>query len=302
MVINPNQLRWNPFSIPPDVGQHNFVDGLKTICAAGAPGEKSGLSIKVYRAGKSMSTDKKVMMNSDGDLLIVPQQGMLLIKTELGVLHVEPNEIVVIPRGFKFSVDLLSDEPIRGYVLEIFKGHFELPSLGAIGANGLAKGRDFMYPVARFEDSDEQHILINKFMDKLFQADVDHSPFDVVAWSGNYSPYKYDLRKFCVVNTVSFDHLDPSIFTVLTCPSDEPGTAVADFVIFPPRWLVAENTFRPPYFHRNCMTEFMGMIWGKYDAKQGFCPGGASLHSCMTPHGPDCETFLKAGGYAGDSR
>jgi homogentisate 1,2-dioxygenase len=236
MVITPNQLRWNPFSIQTSALQHNFIDGLKKICSSGNPSEKAGLSISVYRAGKSMSPDKRVMMNSDGDLLIVPQQGTLQIRTELGRLSVEPNEIVVIPRGIKFSVDLSSEEPIRGYVLEIYKGHFELPSLGAIGANGLANRRDFLYPVASFEDSDEPHLLVNKFMDNLFEAHIDHSPFDVVAWSGNYSPYKYDLRKFCVINTVSFDHPDPSIFTVLTCPSEDPGTATADFVIFPPRY------------------------------------------------------------------
>jgi homogentisate 1,2-dioxygenase len=179
--------------------------------------------------------------------------------------------------------------------LEIFKGHFELPNLGPIGSNGLANPRDFLVPVAWAVEDDSKHIVVNKYMNKMFQKEMDHSPFDVVAWHGNYYPYKYNLRHFNCMNTVTFDHPDPSIYTVLTCPSDEPGVAVADFVIFPPRWMVAENTFRPPWYHRNCMSEFMGMIYGTYDAKVGgFVPGGASLHSCMSAHGPDATTFTKA--------
>ena len=296
LTIDPNQLRWKPF-----IGQSegNFIDSLKTICCNGAPEDKNGLAIHIYNFTTNMSSSKTVAVNADGDFLIVPQLQTLKIQTELGILIVEPNEIAVIPRGFRFTVDIAEQSSedgnyARGYILEVYKGHFELPSLGAIGANGLAGKRDFMYPTARFEDKSESWKLCHKFMSELYEAELDHCPFDVVAWHGNYSPYKYDLRKFCVVNTVSFDHLDPSIFTVLTCPSDDAGTATADFVIFPPRWIVATNTFRPPYYHRNCMTEFMGMIWGKYDAKEGFMPGGGSLHSCMTPHGPDAETFRKA--------
>lgn len=295
--VNPNQLRWKPFSAHFD---GDFMETLKTVCCSGSPEEKHGLAIHVYNFTASMSFGKRVAVNADGDFLIVPQLRTLRIQTELGILVIEPNEIAVIPRGFRFAVDF-GEEPslgsgdfARGYVLEVYKGHFELPNLGAIGANGLASKRDFMFPKAFFEDKNEYWKLYHKFMGELYEADLEHSPFDVVAWHGNYSPYKYDLRRFCVVNTVSFDHLDPSIFTVLTCPSDDAGTATADFVIFPPRWLVATNTFRPPYYHRNCMTEFMGMIWGKYDAKEGFMPGGGSLHSCMTPHGPDSETFRKA--------
>ena len=137
--------------------------------------------------------------------------------------------------------------------------------------------------------------LVAKFSGRLWATRLDHSPLDVVAWHGNYAPYKYDLARFNSINTVSFDHPDPSIFTVLTSASDTPGMANIDVVIFPPRWLVAEHTFRPPYFHRNLMSEFMGLIHGAYDAKaEGFLPGGASLHNSMSPHGPDAETFGKA--------
>lgn len=229
MRVDPNQMRWSPFTIPEDVATRNFYEGMRTVCGSGQPEAKDGLRIAVYVAGKSMSADRKAMVNSDGDFLIVPQVGTLHIKTEFGHFKVEPNEIIVIPRGIRFSVDLEA-ESVRGYVLEVFKGHFELPSLGAIGANGLANRRDFMYPVAAYEDVEEAFTVVQKFMGSFFQATYDHSPFDVVAWHGNYAPFKYDLRKFCVVNTVSFDHLDPSIFTVLTCPSSDPGTASADFV------------------------------------------------------------------------
>lgn len=318
LVIDPNQMRWNPpeISIDSNVGvEVDFVDGLQLMCSSGDASMKEGLSIYQYLATISMVD--KAFYNSDGDFLIVPQLGSLNITTEFGKLHVSPKEIIVIPRGIKFSIHLdISDAPFcRGYVLEINKGHFELPGLGPIGANGLANPRDFKAPVAWFEDVDfitkptvtidttdssdlaetRSYKLVNKFIQKLFVSELNYSPFNVVAWHGNYFPFKYDLTKFNCMNTVSFDHPDPSIYTVLTCPSDEAGVAVADFVIFPPRWMVAEHTFRPPYFHRNCMSEYMGMIYGRYDAKsEGFSPGGSSLHNCMTSHGPDSDTFTKA--------
>lgn len=236
----------------------------------------------------------KALYNSDGDFLIVPQQGNLNIVTEFGRMHVNPNEICVIQQGMRFQVYVSG--PSRGYILEVFDNHFVLPNLGPIGANGLANPRDFKTPTAWYEDRDVNgFVVISKYQGCLFQATQNHSPFDVVAWHGNYVPYKYDLAKFNTINTVSYDHCDPSIFTVLTCPSTKPGTAIADFVIFPPRWSVAENTFRPPYYHRNCMSEFMGLITGKYEAKEtGFQCGGASLHSMMTPHGPDVDCFEQA--------
>ncbi|XP_071504903.1 homogentisate 1,2-dioxygenase-like [Diadema antillarum] len=289
---NPNQLRWHPFDIPTEEsGQVDFVQGLSTVCGAGDPKSRHGMAIHVYTCNASM--ENKCFYDSDGDLLLVPQQGELLIHTEFGRLLVNPNEICVIQQGMRFSVYVSG--PSRGYVLEVFDGHFALPDLGPIGANGLANPRDFLSPAAWFEDRSCQYTVISKFQGKLFAAAQDHSPYDVVAWHGNYHPYKYDLDKFMVINAVAFDHADPSIFTVLTCQSNKPGTAIADFVIFPPRWSVQEHTFRPPYYHRNCMSEFMGLIKGNYEAKEeGFRPGGASLHSMMTPHGPDATCFEKA--------
>jgi homogentisate 1,2-dioxygenase len=229
--------------------------------------------------------------DADGDLLIVPERGGLSMRTELGIVEVEPGEIAVIPRGTKFRVELRGDDA-RGYVCENFGAPFRLPDLGPIGANGLANPRDFLTPVAAFEDVERDFELVAKFGGRLWSARIDHSPLDVVAWHGNYAPYKYDLARFNAINTVSFDHPDPSIFTVLTSPSDTPGTANCDFVIFPPRWMVADHTFRPPYFHRNIMNEYMGLIYGVYDAKaEGFVPGAGSLHNCMSGHGPDAATF-----------
>jgi homogentisate 1,2-dioxygenase len=269
----------------------DFIDGIVSYAGAGHPSTKTGVAIHYYLANCSM--DKKAFYNSDGDFLIVPQLGTLNIQTELGFLKVAPREICVIPRGIRFSVALEGEEA-RGYILELYQGRFELPSLGPIGANGLANPRDFLYPVAAYVDDEETYSIVTKFNGSFFVAESDHSPFDVVAWHGNYAPYKYDLDKFCCMNSVTYDHPDPSIYTVLTAPSAEVGTAVCDFVIFPPRWMVMEHSFRPPYYHRNCMSEFMGMIYGKYDAKEGFVAGGSSLHSCMTPHGPDSDTFFKA--------
>ncbi|CAG2102201.1 unnamed protein product [Medioppia subpectinata] len=285
----PNQLRWNPFKLPEN--SVDFVDGLNTICGAGDPRARNGIAVHIYAINASMND--KCFYNSDGDFLIVPQIGNLLITTEFGRMQVKPNEICVVQQGMKFSVDV--EQPSRGYVLEVYDNHFVLPNLGPIGANGLANPRDFLTPTAHYEDRLGDYKVINKFMGKLFAAQQPHSPYDVVSWTGNYVPYKYDLSTFMVINSVSFDHADPSIFTVLTCPSDKPGVAIADFVIFPPRWGVSDHTFRPPYYHRNCMSEFMGLIHGTYEAKEGgFRPGGASLHSMMTPHGPDFQCFQKA--------
>ena len=236
--------------------------------------------------------------SADGDFLIVVQHGVLDIQTELGCLLVRPNEICVIPRGIRYNVSL-PEGPVRGYILELYQGHFALPELGPIGSNCLANARDFQAPVASFtEDHSGSHTytILSKFAGHLFAATQDHTPFDIVAWHGTYYPYKYDLGRFNTIGSISFDHPDPSIFTVLTAQSDHPGTAIADFVIFPPRWLVAEDTFRPPWYHRNTMSEFMGLIHGDYDAKTGggFKPAGASLHNVMSAHGPDSETHLKA--------
>lgn len=292
--VTPQQLRWDPlgFKGAEDV---DFVDGLVTLGGAGDTQLKNGLGIHFYNFKKDMV--RKAFYNSDGDFLIVPVSGELLITTEFGKLHVPPLHIAVIQRGIKFSVSRVGDttNPASGFILEVYKGHFELPELGPIGSNGLANAKDFQTPVADYQEDEAEHLIVNKFVGKMFQHTQNHSPFDVVAFSGNYVPYRYDLSKFNTMGSISYDHPDPSIFTVLTCPSDTPGTAVADFVIFPPRWLVQEKTFRPPWYHRNVMSEFMGNICGVYDAKaEGFLPGGASLHNMNTAHGPDSETFDKA--------
>jgi homogentisate 1,2-dioxygenase len=289
-ITSPNQLRWNPFTIPKKAT--DFVDSLMTMAGNGSAELRTGCAVHIYAANRSM-TDR-FFYNADGEMLIVPQLGALLLHTELGIIDIAPGEIAVIPRGVRFRVELV-DKQARGYVCENYGALFRLPELGPIGANGLANARDFLTPVAAYEDREGKFELVAKFMGHLWRADIGHSPLDVVAWHGNYAPYKYDLARFNAINSVSFDHSDPSIFTVLTSPSDTPGTANIDFVIFPPRWSVAEHTFRPPWFHRNVMSEFMGLIHGVYDAKaEGFLPGGASLHNCMSGHGPDAETFAKA--------
>jgi len=286
----PNQLRWDPLPLP--APPTDFVQGLVTMAGNGDPHAQAGCGIHVYAANRSMTA--RVFCNADAEMLIVPQQGRLRFATELGVLDAEPQEIVVIPRGVRFRVELL-DAAVRGYVCENFGAAFRLPDLGVIGSNGLANPRDFLTPVAWYEDDDSRHELVAKFMGNLWAAEMDHSPLDVVAWHGNYAPYKYDLRRFNTIGSISYDHPDPSIFLVLQAQSAVAGVDDIDFVIFPPRILVGQDTFRPPWFHRNIASEFMGLIHGVYDAKAaGFAPGGASLHNCMTPHGPDAGTFEKA--------
>jgi len=286
----PNQLRWSPVPIPDK--PTDFLAGLITLAGSGDLATHCGVAIHVYAANRGM--EGVYCYNADGEMLLVPQMGRLLIHTELGRIELAPGEIAVVPRGIKFRVELLEGEA-RGYVCENYGAMFRLPELGPIGANCLANSRDFQTPVAAFEDIESSVRVICKFQGNLWEGEYDHSPLDVVAWHGNYAPYKYDLARFCVINTVSFDHPDPSIFTVLTSPSDTPGTPNCDFGIFPPRWMVAEHTFRPPWFHRNFMNEFMGLIRGQYDAKaEGFLPGGASLHNCMSGHGPDMTSYARA--------
>jgi homogentisate 1,2-dioxygenase len=287
---SPNRLRWDPLPFPDKPA--DFVDGLATIGGNGDAGLRAGIAIHVYRATKPM--ERRVFYDADGELLVVPQQGRIELMTEFGRIEAGPGEIALIPRGVKFRVGL-PDGQARGYICENYGELFRLPELGAIGANGLANPRDFLSPTAAFEDIDERHEVVTKFAGNLWAAEFDHSPLDIVAWQGNYVPYKYGLAYFNTLGTVSFDHPDPSIFTVLTAPSEIAGTANCDFVIFPPRWLVAEHTFRPPWFHRNVMNEFMGLVYGAYDAKAaGFVPGGMSLHNCMAGHGPDAATYEKA--------
>jgi len=288
--LNPEQMRWDPLPLPG--APADFVEGLFTMAGNGSPAAQQGVAVHLYAADRDMTT--RYFYDADAELLLVPQQGRLRIATELGVLQVEPQQVAVIPRGIRFRV-ALPDGPARGYVLENFGAHLRLPDLGPIGANGLANPRDFQTPQAAYEDLQGDFELVAKFQGHLWRADIGHSPLDVVAWHGNCAPYRYDLRRFNAIGSISFDHPDPSIFTVLTSPSHAPGTASVDFAIFPPRWLVAQHTFRPPWFHRNVASEFMGLVHGAYDAKAGgFVPGGASLHNSMSGHGPDPATFARA--------
>jgi homogentisate 1,2-dioxygenase len=298
--VTPDQLRWSPLPMPgsdASAAPVDFVDGLFTMAGNGSPAAGTGIGVHLYAANRDMQG--RFFYDADGELLIVPQHGRLKIDTELGVLEVEPQQIAVIPRGIRFRV-CLPDGVARGYVCENFGAFLRIPDLGPIGSNGLANPRDFLTPHAAYEDIDsaadgEDFELIAKFQGHLWRASIGHSPLDVVAWHGNHAPYRYDLRHFNTIGSISFDHPDPSIFLVLTSPSDTPGVGNMDFVIFPPRILAMEDTFRPPWFHRNIASEFMGLIHGVYDAKaDGFAPGGCSLHNCMTGHGPDAATFEKA--------
>ena len=287
--LAPNRLRWDPPSDLP--AGKDFVDGLVTMLANRDPADLEGVALHLYRADRSMVD--RVLANADGELLIIPQSGDLHIVTELGRIDVAPGWIALIPRGVRFRVEVAGEA--RGYVAENHGAMFRLPELGPIGSNGLANPRDFEMPVAAYEDVDRPCELVQKYLGSLWTTTLDHSPLDVVAWHGNLVPWRYELARFNTMGSISFDHPDPSIFTVLTSPSDVPGRANADFVIFPPRWMVAEGTFRPPWFHRNVMSEAMGLIHGAYDAKaEGFAPGGISLHNLMSGHGPDVASWKSA--------
>lgn len=290
----PNPLRWHPVPVPAHPPL-DFVDGLRTVVVNGDADAQSGMAAHLVLANRSMT--KRALVNADAEMLIVAQEGRMVITTELGVLEIVPGEVALLPRGMAFRVDV--DGPTRAYVCENYGAAFRLPELGPIGSNGLANARDFLAPVAAFETGEGEGMgnyeIVKKYGGALWSARQGHTPFDVVAWHGNLAPMKYDTAHFNTIGSISYDHPDPSIFTVLTSPSDTPGTANCDFVIFPPRWMVAEDTFRPPWYHRNLMSEFMGLVHGQYDAKpEGFKPGGMSLHNCMVPHGPDAEAFAKA--------
>jgi homogentisate 1,2-dioxygenase len=284
------QLRWDPMQLPST--PMTFLQGMRTMTTCGDADTQSGMAAHIFVANTAMT--REVFWNADGEMLIVLQLGRIRFVTEFGVIEAEPGEIVVIPRGVKIRVEPIDTE-VRGYVCENYGGAFTLPERGPIGANCLANARDFLTPVAAYEEKDEPTRLVVKWGGGFWETELKASPLDVVAWHGNYAPYKYDLRRFSPVGSIGFDHPDPSIFSVLTAPSETPGTSNIDFVIFPERWAVAENTFRPPWYHRNIMSEFMGLVYGQYDAKpQGFTPGGVSLHNCMLPHGPDADAFKHA--------
>lgn len=287
---SPNPFRWNPF----EVGDAplDFLDGLATICGNGSARQQCGVAIHVYRANRSM-TDR-AFSNADGEFLILPQEGKLQITTEMGVIHAAPGDAVLIPRGIRFRVDLVGDYA-RGFVCENYGRPFQLPELGLIGSNGLANAVDFLTPVAAFDDRECETELVHKFAGTLWTAHLDHTPFDVVAWRGNYAPCKYDMFRFTPVGMTRVDHADPSVYCALSSPSDSVLGPNADFMILPPRWVVAENTFRPPGFHRNCVAEFIGVIIGKHESKgEDFRAGAMSLHNASVPHGPDLQTFEAA--------
>ncbi len=293
-TATPAQLRWDPLPFPKK--GTDFVEGLISFCGNGRHSLQIGCAVHLYAINTSMQG--RFFYNADGDFLIVPQEGGLRLATEFGILEVAPGEIAVVPRGIRYRVELLGKQA-RGYVCENYGPLLRLPNRGPIGANGLADSRHFLYPTAAFEEKNGDFELVIKYGGRLWAAPIDHSPLDVVAWHGNYAPYKYDLQLFNTIGTVSFDHPDPSIFTVLTSPSEIPSVSNVDFVIFPSRWMVGEHTFRPPYYHRNIMSEYMGLIFGVYDAKTdleggGFLPGGGSLHNGMSAHGPDAEAFEEA--------
>ena len=290
-VLTPNQLRWRAFDIGPE--PVDFIDGLSTLATTGDARAQTGIGVHLYRANRSMQ--ERFFYNADGELLIVPQHGGITLHSECGVLTATPGDVVLMPRGMKFRV-VIDGDGARGFICENYGRPFELPERGPIGSDGLANDRDFLSPRAAYEDRQGDFELVAKFGGELFRADIGHSPLDVVGWHGNLAPCKYDLRRFNTIGSISYDHPDPSIFTVLTSPSDTPGTANADFVVFPPRWLVMEDTFRPPWFHRNVMSEFMGLVYGEYDAKaaDGFGPGASSLHNCMSAHGPDAGAYEAA--------
>ncbi len=287
--LAPNRLRWSRAAAQAGA---DFVDGLTPMLGNGSAERLEGCAVHLYAADRDM--ERRVLFNADGELLIIPQSGRVELLTELGRIDVAPGHIALIPRGVRFRV-LLLDGAASGYVAENYGALFRLPELGPIGSNGLANPRDFETPVAWYEDRDERIELVQKFGGRLWSTHLDHSPLDVVAWHGNLAPCRYELARFNALGTISYDHPDPSIFTVLTSPSETAGRANCDFVIFPPRWLVAEDTFRPPWFHRNLMSEAMGLISGAYDAKaEGFEPGGLSLHNRMSAHGPDLDSWRGA--------
>ena len=288
--LPPNRLRWDPLEMPEK--PTDLIDGMVTMMANRDPASLEGVAVHIYRANADM--EHRCFVDADGEMLIIPQDGRLTLLTELGRIDIAPGQVALIPRGVRFRA-LLPDGSARGYVAENHGSLFRLPDLGPIGSNGLANARDFETPVAWFEDVEGDFELVQKYLGSMWTTRLDHSPLDVVAWHGNLAPWRYDLARFNTLGTVSFDHPDPSIFTVLTSPSDVPGRANADFVIFPPRWMVAEDTFRPPWFHRNVMSEAMGLIHGAYDAKaDGFAPGALSLHNMMAGHGPDVASWKGA--------
>jgi homogentisate 1,2-dioxygenase len=288
--VEPNRSRWAPHPIPAPSTPTDFVDGLVTLGGAGDVLSGPGFAIHVYAANADMLD--RCFSNADGDLLVIPQEGALDVRTELGWLSVPIGSILFVPRGLKFAIGL-PENVGRGWVLEVFGTKLRLPERGLVGSNGLAEARHFRAPHASYEDREcpdgFQHVT--KTGGRLFEATHTFSPFDVVAWYGNHAPFVYDLMHFAPVASVRFDHQDPSIFTVLTAPLDDHGRAVADFVFFPPRWEVIEHSFRPPFAHRNAASEVNMVVRTPKPYSTGYEPGCTFLSPLLTAHGVGTKTY-----------
>jgi len=284
------QSRWNPDE-PTAAAADTWLAGITTVVTNGNAHLHVGGAIHTYGFGASTEL-APVFVNTDAEMLFVPQLGRVELQTELGPLAVEPGHIGVVPRGIKVRVSTAA-KLASGWLHENYGQAFTLPDPGITGPNTSALARDFVYPSAQPED-DAPTAIIVKTGGRFLATSIDRTPLDVVAWRGNYAPYRYDLRQFSPLGAVLFDHPDPSLGTVLTSPSDLVGTANVDLVVFRERWVVAEDTFRPPWFHSNTMSEFMGLIDGSYDAKPGQAPGSMTLHNQHLPHGPATTAFEAA--------
>ncbi|GJE85537.1 homogentisate 1,2-dioxygenase [Phanerochaete sordida] len=285
--VSPERVAWRPDSVPANE-RVTFVHGIKSMAGNGSPLLREGVVLHTYACNASM--ERQAFVNSDGDFLLVPVAGRLDIQTELGRMMVFPGEVAVVQRGLKWKVSV-PDGKAMGYIQEIFGMHYELPELGPLGASGLANPRDFEHPVAHFDVDQSDWEVLYKLGGQLWSCAQDHTPFDVVAWHGNYVPYKYDLDAFISCGSLSRDHMDPSVWTVLTARSKTPGVALADVIFAGERWDVAEKTFRPPYFHRNTATEIIGLISGDFGFERDFAPGALSLETGFGAHGMESDAY-----------
>lgn len=320
--VTPNSRLWGGFPAPA-AGSH-WANGQQLLGRNGDPQAKEGMALWVFSVTASMPP-RQAFASLDGEALVIPQSGALDIQTELGRLVVRQNEIAVIPRNVRYRVCLPEGKPCRGYVCELYQGHFRLPDLGVIGSTGLANVRDFQVPKAFVDATVHSHLgttqapgpgaptgvddgewsIVARLVGNLWHCTQAHTPFDVVGWHGTCYPFKYDLARFCALGNLVFDEHDPSLFVVLTARHHgaEPTTAVVDFAVIPPRWMAARDTNWLPYFHRNTMQEFFGPIVALQDGAHPlnatgetnrFAPFGAGLNGCMSTHGPSERDFQAA--------
>ncbi|RSL87550.1 hypothetical protein CDV31_016235 [Fusarium ambrosium] len=308
--LTPNSYVWPTFNVTKgDWTAQHLLGGN------GSPTDKTGVAIWLFHVNKDMPP-QTVFSSQDGEALIVPQTGALDIQTEYGKLLVRQQEIAVIPRGIKYRVTLPEGKEARGYVLELYQGHFRLPELGIIGSIGLANPRDFQVPTASFDgkiesqgdtqvavanDGRGEWTIISRLDTKLWFATQDSTPFDVAGWQGTLYPYKYDVRRFNYIGNLNYDHADPSVFVVLTSQSygKEPGTAVVDFAAVGEHWHPAQHTLRVPWYHRNTASEFVFPIIAEQDPKSRlntsdtFGPWGAWLNANMVTHGSNEQEYAE---------